>query len=204
MTEYKLQYFNMMGHAEPARLIFAYAGVQYEDERVEKSAWPKTKPTTPHGQLPVLYVDGKPLSQSRVIERYLAKAFGLAGENDWEMAKMDELVACVEDFLIEIHPWFKEQDNAKKVEIFKKLIDSTIIPFITAFETILVTNGTGYFVGDKISFADLAIFHIFWFMNSKILPGALRKYPKLLEFVDKIAAIDTIKSWINSRPKTEA
>lgn len=43
MMEYKLQYFNMMGRAEPARLIFAYAGVQYTDERVEKSAWPEIK-----------------------------------------------------------------------------------------------------------------------------------------------------------------
>lgn len=204
MAEYKLQYFNMMGRAEPARLIFAYAGVQYVDERIEKPSWPEIKPTTPHGKLPVLYVDGKPLAQSRVIERYLAKVFGLGGENEWETAKMEELVACVEDFLIEIQPWFKEQDNAKKVEIFKNLIETTIIPFITAFENILQTNGTGYFVGDKISYADLAIFHIFWFMNSKILPGALRKYPKLHEFVEKISTIDSIKEWISSRPKTEA
>ncbi|CAB3399268.1 unnamed protein product [Caenorhabditis bovis] len=204
MTEYKLVYFNMMGRAEPARLIFAYAGVKYKDERIEKAAWPEIKPTTPHGQLPVLHVDGKQLAQSRTIERYLAKTFGLAGDNDWDAAKMDELVACVEDFLIQIQPWFKEQDNAKKVEIFKELIETTIIPFITAFEALLQANGTGYFIGDKLSYADLAIFHIFWFMNTKILPGALRKYPSLNEFVEKIATIDSIKNWIATRPKTEA
>ncbi|CAI5454600.1 unnamed protein product [Caenorhabditis angaria] len=194
----------MMGRAEPARLIFAYAGVNFTDERIEKSEWPALKSTTPHGQLPVLHVDGKQLAQSRVIERFLAKKLGLSGDNEWETAKMDELVACVEDFLIQIAPWFKEQEQAKKVEIFRSLIDTTIIPFISAFENLLISNGTGYFVGDKISYADLAIFHIFWFMNTKILPGSLRKYPKLLEFVDKIANIDNIKKWIAQRPKTEA
>ncbi|CAL2049796.1 hypothetical protein CAEBREN_15068 [Caenorhabditis brenneri] len=203
MSEYKLQYFNIMGRAEPARLIFAYAGVQYVDERVDKAQWPEIKKTTPHGQLPVLFVDGKQLAQSRAIERYLGKTFGIAGENDWETAKMDELVSCVEDFLIEINPWFKEQDNAKKVEIFKSLCETSIIPFMTAFEAILNGSGAEFFVSDKISYADLAIFHIFWFMNSKILPGSLRRFPKLYEFVEKISAIDSIKSWIAARPKTE-
>lgn len=46
MTEYKLQYFNMMGRAEPTRLIFAYAGVQFKDDRIDKSEWPEIKACT--------------------------------------------------------------------------------------------------------------------------------------------------------------
>ncbi|KAJ7389527.1 hypothetical protein OS493_030912 [Desmophyllum pertusum] len=46
-TTYKLTYFNLRGRAEPTRLVFAYAGVDYEDVRIswENSAveWPPIK-----------------------------------------------------------------------------------------------------------------------------------------------------------------
>ena len=41
----KLTYFNGKGRTEPARLILAYAGVDYEDCRIEFADWPKLKPS---------------------------------------------------------------------------------------------------------------------------------------------------------------
>ncbi len=53
------------------------------------------------GQIPVLYEEGKPeLSQSQVISRYLAKKFGLTGDNDWEDARLDEVISLVYDLFI--------------------------------------------------------------------------------------------------------
>jgi len=42
---YKLTYFNGRARGEFIRLIFAQAGVQYEDARVERADWPKLKPS---------------------------------------------------------------------------------------------------------------------------------------------------------------
>jgi len=42
---YKLTYFNGRGRAELSRLIFAAAGVQYEDVRIERADWAKMKPS---------------------------------------------------------------------------------------------------------------------------------------------------------------
>ena len=39
----KLIYFNGRGRGEPARLVLAQAGVEYEDERIEFSEWPDLK-----------------------------------------------------------------------------------------------------------------------------------------------------------------
>jgi len=42
---YKLTYFNGRGRAELCRLIFAQAGVQYEDVRIERGQWLELKPS---------------------------------------------------------------------------------------------------------------------------------------------------------------
>ena len=45
MGKLKLTYFNGRGRGEPARLILAQAGVEYEDERIEFEDWPAFKPS---------------------------------------------------------------------------------------------------------------------------------------------------------------
>lgn len=47
MPQYKLYYFNLRAKAEVIRLIFAEAGVPYEDIRIEKNDWPNIKPSLP-------------------------------------------------------------------------------------------------------------------------------------------------------------
>ena len=41
MSSYKLYYFNLRGSAESSRIIFAQAGVKYEDVRFENEQWDK-------------------------------------------------------------------------------------------------------------------------------------------------------------------
>ena len=41
MSTYKLYYFNSRGYAETSRIIFAQAGVKYEDVRISGEQWVK-------------------------------------------------------------------------------------------------------------------------------------------------------------------
>ena len=43
MPQYKLRYFNVRGVAELTRLIFAQAGVEYTDNRIEMNEWAEEK-----------------------------------------------------------------------------------------------------------------------------------------------------------------
>ncbi len=94
MSTYKLLYLNARAGAEVSRFVFALADVKYEDVRLdEKEEWPKVKPTTPTGTLPVLEVDGVQVPGSGPILRFLAERFGFAGSNDLENLQ----IACLYD-----------------------------------------------------------------------------------------------------------
>ena len=45
MPSFKLTYFDGRGRAEVARMVFAYAGQNYTDERLQKEDWLKLKPS---------------------------------------------------------------------------------------------------------------------------------------------------------------
>ena len=59
MPKLKLTYFDFHGgRGEPARLALSIASIPFEDDRVPGADWPRRKPSTPFGSLPVLEVDG--------------------------------------------------------------------------------------------------------------------------------------------------
>ncbi len=43
--EYKLSYFGTRGRGEVIRMVFAAAGVKFEDERIAREQWPDVKPS---------------------------------------------------------------------------------------------------------------------------------------------------------------
>ena len=97
MTEIKLTHYNAKGKAETSRLILALAGQKYEDKRIEPADMADLKPSLPFGQLPFLEYKGETLSQSMAIAKFLAQEFGLAGSNNLEAAKIDEVVDAIND-----------------------------------------------------------------------------------------------------------
>ena len=57
MHDYELLYFPARGRAEHIRLLFAFKGIPFTE--IAPSDWPKQKPTTPFGQVPVLTERGE-------------------------------------------------------------------------------------------------------------------------------------------------
>ncbi|KAK9694012.1 Glutathione S-transferase, N-terminal domain [Popillia japonica] len=147
---YKLIYFNARGRAEHIRFIFAYAGIEYEDERISREKWPELKKKMPFGLLPVLEIDGKPVAQSNAIARHLAKQYGLAGKTEWESLQCDVLVDALGDLKQVLWQLRTEQDPIKKEERKVKLMRETIPFYLQKFETIVADNN-GYSVGNDVS-----------------------------------------------------
>jgi glutathione S-transferase len=53
---------------------------------------------TPFHQLPTLEIDGRVMHQSVAIGRYLAKEFGLYGEDSMEAYEIDSIIDTINDF----------------------------------------------------------------------------------------------------------
>jgi len=201
MAEYKLTYFNIKALAEPIRFIFAYAGVEYEDNRIERENWPAVKENYPWGQLPVLQVGEKTLCQSNTIARYLAKKYKLVGDDDWEAAKMDELADALTDFRGEWRKHFTEQDETKKAEL-KKNFDENVVPkYLSKFEAQIAANGGPYLVGKRVSWIDLQLAHFLEFFEVQA-PALLDSYSNLKKLKETVFEIPQIKAWIEKRPVT--
>merc|ERR1712012_171069 len=196
----KLTYFNLRARAEPCRLLLAYGGIKYEDERIPppwdpSSTWSTLKPTTPFGQLPVLNWDGVEVCQSMACARFIAREGGLAGNTSLEQAQADEVVDVIQDL---INAWVKLY-FAKDEAGLKKFGEETLQTALGQLEKKLESRGGQYFVGNNLTWADT---HVFMYLGD--LPKeAYANSPKLVSLYERVGAVPNIKAWVDSRPKTD-
>ncbi|GMR35080.1 hypothetical protein PMAYCL1PPCAC_05275 [Pristionchus mayeri] len=205
MPEYKLVYFAFRGLGEVPRQLFSLAGVKFENVRIEDDDWdanPKHRENTPFGQMPVLFVDGKPIPQSFAINRYIAKQYeGMAGKTPFESAWVDAIADQWKDFNAEFKKYWYVQLGYEEgdKETFKKDIG---IPNRDKFFPLIVKqlkeNGTGFIVGDSLTWVDVLIAnHVDGITLEQ--PDFLNDYPEVLVHKQKIHAIPALKKWLEIR-----
>lgn len=203
MPQYKLVYFNLRGRGEPVRWVMAAAELQYEDVRYNKETeWPFKKPETPYCRVPVLYVDGKPLSQSIAICRYLGRMHGLAVDDPWEAAKGDEVVDAVNDLVppaAQIIYAKLQCDTERAKMLATEFNTSTLPPTIRELDRRL--EGREWFCGSKMTWVD--VFAACYLSQVATQHDAsLDAVPRLKKLVDKVIRLPQIEKWMKERPDT--
>jgi len=205
MPNYKFTYFAARGRGESIRFIFAQGGAKYEDFRITPDKWPEYKPKMPMGQVPVLEIDGKTLCQSTTIARYLAKEFGLVPESSFDQALCDMYVDGVNDLYPAIRPFFMDlmgMGDNKKDEHWKKFME-TFNQFLDKYEKFLATNGSGYLVGKKLTWADIFVGEFTNRIVDLWEPAALKGHPKVEAHMKMVIEQPNIKKYIATRPETK-
>lgn len=198
----KLTYFDMRARAESARLILAYAGAKYDDNRIKAEEFPLLKPFLPYGQLPKLEYKGQAIHQSVTIARFLATEFGIAGKTNFEKAEVNEIVDAVTDLQNAVYGAFNEKDDIAKAEKQKKVFGETVPSGLANLEKMLVKRGGQFFVANSFSWAELHLFQLVDLLcsqDSKIL-GAM---PRLANNVQRTRELPNIKKWLNDRPAND-
>eukprot|EP00058_Branchiostoma_floridae_P024902 XP_002610392.1 hypothetical protein BRAFLDRAFT_209284 [Branchiostoma floridae] len=193
--KYKLSYFDMRARAEPTRMMFAAAGIDFEDDRIPFDKWPALKGTTPMGQLPVLDVDGVKLCQSMPIARFVAKETGMAGKTNLEQAQADAFVDEIIPILPKLYGVTFATDAAKKVQF-----DKNMVGMLERCEKLCGSNG--FLVGNSLLWCDLVL-HTVGYNIENYKPGTLKSYPKLSKVMASVTANPKIAAWIAKRPDTK-
>jgi len=199
MADIKLSYFDARGRAEISRLILAYAGVRYTDQRLTGEQFASVKAKLPWGQLPTIKYNGTMLAQSIAIARFLATEYGLTGRTSLEGAQADEIVDAITDIVnVRVGAVF-EPDEAKKAEKMQAYVSQTLPTGLDRMEKLLVERGGQYMVGNRLTWADLAMFCLVE-PEKKNNTELMTTRPCLDNLVVRVAEVPNIANWLNSRP----
>ncbi|KAI6240381.1 putative Glutathione S-transferase 4 [Aphelenchoides fujianensis] len=176
MVAYKLNYFNGRGIAEPARLLFAYAGIPFEDVRYELPDFPKE-----------------------------TKRFGHAGRDDLEAAEIDAIGYVLKDFWSAYLPYLlvvvgrRTGDKASK-----KLREEHLLPALKTFgpllERLLDESGNGFYHRSGISWVDFVAANFFLSAHSRMPEfGDLKK---LVQHCERVHSLPQLKNYVANRTDT--
>ncbi|TKR92240.1 hypothetical protein L596_006931 [Steinernema carpocapsae] len=200
MVAYKLHYFDGVGgRAELIRILLNYGGLAYEEVKIPLPEWPQHKAIYPNGQVPVMEIDGKILTQSIAIARFFAKKLDLLGGDDWEAAQTDAFVGMIEDTIQAM----KANDLIMKIVMGKGKesaaeITETLKPFLERLEKHLQsTNGTNL-VANKLTWADFAIADLFK-RYAISAPQLYDGFPAVKKFIDSVHEHPKIKEYVAKR-----
>jgi len=157
MPMVKLVYFAAEGRGELTRILLNIGNIDFEDFRFGFEDWPKHKPNTPFGSVPVLFWDGEELAQTMAIVKFVARKVGMAGKSDVEFAQAD-MVACQSE---DCWAWWPKmrfcQNQADREKIVKEFFEEFIPKWLAPLEKILQKRGGEWYAGSGPTFADLAM-----------------------------------------------
>ena len=209
--EIKLYYFKIpFWRAEVTRLALFIGDVPFKDYRVEGKEIDNLKETgllpnnqiAPFKQLPVLDVDGKIIAQTGAIARFCGKLSGLyPKDNDFKAAQIDQIIEAAQDinYLVTLSGRDKEK---KRLALARKILATKHLPkWFQFLENLLKKNNESYFfVGNKISIADLAIWRLLGWLSSGLLDGVptkiLEPYKKLNKLREEVYKHPKVNEWM--------
>jgi glutathione S-transferase len=203
MTDYKLTYFDMDGgRAEPVRIAFHAAGIEFDDIRISFPEFMEQRQTMRFNCLPVLEIDGVVVTQSNAMCRFTGKKAGLYPEDDVQALYCDEAMGAIEDLLHSMTQSFGlEGDELKAAR--EKLVDGWLSVFLKGLDELLERGGD-YFADNRLTVADLKVFGITrWLMSGQLdhVPTDIveRLAPRLIAHERRVADDPVVVAYYASR-----
>ena len=158
MTNYRLTYFDIDGgRAEPIRIAFHAAGIDFEDNRISFPEFQEMRQSTRFNSVPVLEIDGASVTQSNAISRYVGKMAGLYPDDDLQALYCDEVLDALEDVSHHIVRTFGLEGEELRLAR-EKLADGWLSIYLQGLNELLARGGGEYFAGNRLTVADLKAF----------------------------------------------
>ncbi|KAG0338971.1 hypothetical protein BG004_006990 [Podila humilis] len=160
-SKFEILYMACRARAELPRLMLEYVGAKYTSKTPLN--WPAGKDKTPFGVLPILYHtkpngDVVEIPETDALTRYIARLFGLEGDNFDDQTTVDIAYSGSHNFydILRENLWTKPDMHDKETV---KIVFEKLEKIFDGLEKILVKNhSNGYFVKEKTTFADFCVY----------------------------------------------
>lgn len=192
--------------AEVLRVSLFIGNISFEDIRISREEFREVILTgklrngmcIPFHQLPVLEIDGKIIGQTGAIARFCGKLSGLYPKNDLLAAKVDQIIDTATDITNLVSPTVREKNEIIKKDTRKKLTNKLLPRWFTYLENILENEkGSTWFVDNKISIADIAIWRLLGWLKSGILDGIPTN------ICDTYTKLNNVHAEVHKHPKVQ-
>ena len=189
-----------------SRYCLVAGGIDFDDEfskgfpatEEDKAKWVALgKNTTTN--VPMIVNGDKVYTQSTAVVRVAARMAGLYPKDDEESYECDNITAAAGDLRAQAYkslPMFGASEEA-----VKNYVEKAIPLHAGNLQRILGDNE--YFVGGKLSYADIVVYDVLTNNCNNMVPGSLDAFPKLDAFRKRIDALPKIAEYIKSEKFTK-
>ena len=191
------------------RVSLFMGNIPFEDVRISKEEFReviltgklRNGMTAPFHQLPVLEIDGKIIGQTGGIARFCGKLSNLYPEDNILAAQVDQIIDTATDITNLISPTVGEKDEKIKKNMREKLTHKLLPRWLNYLEQILNENKDAiWFVDNKLSIADIAIWRLLGWIKSGMLDGIpsdiCEPYPKLDNTYNTVHKHPKVQEWM--------
>ena len=199
MAPYRLYYWAKRGRGEQIRLLLNELDQPYEDVHVAGESFGALRARRPRvlwfGTVPMLEDGDVHLCQAPVILSYLARKHGIAPARLADAARADAIAWGAEDLRIEYFDVWRGDTAARQASLVTGHWSDRYLP---GFDDLLEQNGTGFFVGDSLTHADVAVWDILDSMTTWVAGATLEGWPRVAAFHAAIAQRPRIAAYLAS------
>ena len=194
--------------AEVLRVSLFISNIPFEDVRISreefinmiKTGYLPNGKKVPFHQLPVIEVDGEIIGQTGAIARYCGKISNLYSKDNINAAKIDQIIDTATDITNLVSPTIREKDEQKKVED-RLLLKNKLLPrWFRYLENILSESTSDWFVENKMTIADIAMWRLLGWLISGIIDGIpttiVDSYPKLKNIHTNVHHHPKVQEWM--------
>jgi len=205
----KIVYFDFpFWRAEVARISLFKGNIRFDDIRVNGDDFKfikehgKMKDGTlvPFRQLPILVVEEKTIAQTGAIARICGKLSGLYPEEMIEAGKVDQIIDTATDINVLLRPSMQESDPVKRKAMRVELAQNDLPKYFGYLENILADNKSHWFVGDKMSIADIAIWRLMGWVTSGVVDDIpkdiLNPFKNLNKLYNEVKEDEQVSKWM--------
>lgn len=221
-AKFQLKYFDLYGAAETSRVLLAIGEEEYDDIRY------KIDPATFQSQefndakangdlkmnlsrAPVLVTpDGNTIGQSKAIERYLARRFGLMGKTPEDEATID----CIAEHCRDVKDaaarkgfskFTKNKSDEEKAKDRAEWFEKDMSEMLGKIEEAVseTSEKPGYSFGSELSYGDVAIWALLrdcFKADLEDTKKAAEKCSSLNAIADQVASNSGVSKWLDERP----